>query len=95
MSTLNTFVEIEVEVAYSYYKGCKGAREPGGMQIEPDEPENVEITGVTVGGVDIESALTKEQLESLEEQCLEDVHDRMEAAREAVAESRYEDRRTR
>lgn len=88
MSTFNTCIELEVEVAYSYYKGYRGAREPGGLKIEPDEPENVEITAVTIGGVDIQEQLSKDQIESLESQCLDDAHERMEAAKEDAAEMR-------
>lgn len=92
MSSLNTSVELDVEVAYSYYQGCRGAREPGGLQIEPDEPENVEITAVTIGGVDIQEQLSKAQIESIESQCFDDVRGRMEAAAQSAAEMRWEDR---
>ena len=88
MSAFNTHVEFEVEVAYSYYKGCRGAYEPGGLQIEPDEPENVEITGVTINGVDVQECLSKAQVERLESECMDDVRERMEDAAESAAEMR-------
>lgn len=36
---------VELYVEYSFYAGCKGARE-GGLQLEPDEGPDVEINAV-------------------------------------------------
>ena len=35
--------EIEVRVSGQYYPHCRGLYEPGGLQLEPDEPANFEI----------------------------------------------------
>jgi len=88
MSTFNTYLEWEIEVEYTYHKGSKGAREPHGMQIEPDEPEMVEITAVTINGVDIQEQLSKDQIENLELKCRRDVLECDQAAREAAAEAK-------
>jgi len=66
-----TYIEIEIEVSADYIAGCKGAREPGGLQIEPDDPGECNVTSVTVGGIDIMEALTPEQLSTLTDEAWE------------------------
>jgi len=41
-------VEYPAEVDFVYYPGYKGARERGGLQLEPDEQESVEILAIRV-----------------------------------------------
>jgi hypothetical protein len=95
MTTLKTTIELDVEVEYEYHRASKGAREPHGLQIEPDEPEQVEINSVFIRygkmEIGITGSLSAVQLESLESQCLDDVRERREAAEEQAAEDR-EDR---
>jgi hypothetical protein len=39
----------EVEVRYEYHPACRGYREPPyGVPLEPDEPEEVELTGISI-----------------------------------------------
>ena len=97
MSTFKTVItrEIEVEVEYEYSKACKGGRDAYGQQEEPDEPESVEIVsvreltvGVGDGGKPIKTyvnglPVTQEEIDQLEQEALEDVKDRYEAAAEA------------
>lgn len=95
MSILKTTIELDVEVEYEYHRASKGAREPHGLQIEPDEPEQVEINSVFICygkmEIGITGSLSAAQLEALEAQCLDDVRNRREAAEEA----RWEDREDR
>lgn len=49
MSTISTFLEVEIAVSFTVIPGCKGTLEHGtGLQMEPDEPETVEIATVQV-----------------------------------------------
>jgi hypothetical protein len=90
-ATFKTYVEVEIEVEYSYSKATKGARDSDGVPLEPDESESVEIINVTFQGkeVELDAATTKR----LDEEALEDAHERLEAALEDKDESQAEDRR--
>ena len=41
-----TRLDIEVDIEFEVYPPSGGKRDPGGMQIEPDLPSQVEITAV-------------------------------------------------
>jgi hypothetical protein len=45
---------VTLDVDATYHKAIRGYREPGGGQIEPDEPAGWEIDGVTCRGYPIE-----------------------------------------
>ena len=47
-------IDVEVEVEYSLYPACKGARE-GGLQLEPDEDAGIDIECVTIHGKNIDN----------------------------------------
>ena len=51
---------IEMEVEYEYTKACRGARDSYGVPLEPDEPEDIEIETVSIGGEDVTAMLKKE-----------------------------------
>jgi hypothetical protein len=75
--------DLEVEVEYTFSKGCRGARDSlggkagAGPPLEPDEPDEVEIDSVTdENGTDVE--LTDEEITALEEKCLENYESTME-----------------
>lgn len=73
--TFTTYIEFECEIEADYSRACPGSREHGtGLKLEPDEPESVEITKVTVLGVEIPlDALAKwspKMIEKLEEEAL-------------------------
>lgn len=50
----------EVEVEFSYYPACRGQRDRYGVPLEPDEPEDIEIEIVSIGGEDVTAMLKKE-----------------------------------
>lgn len=52
---------IEMEVEYEYIRACRGARDSYGVPLEPDEPEDVEIETVSIGGEDV-TAILKEEI---------------------------------
>ena len=71
-------VEVSVVVEYSYYKGCRGARDSlGGVRragppLEPDDPPEVEILKVTAeDGQEILEKLDSSEIEVLEEKAFE------------------------
>ncbi|AVH84944.1 hypothetical protein RsoM2USA_15 [Ralstonia phage RsoM2USA] len=42
------FEDCTIKIVYDYSAACRGARERGtGLQLEPDEPESVEINAVS------------------------------------------------
>ena len=51
---------IEMEVEYEYIKACRGARDSYGVPLEPDEPEDIEIETVSIGGEDVTAMLKEE-----------------------------------
>jgi hypothetical protein len=75
--------DLEVEVEYTFSKGCRGARDSlggkagAGPPLEPDEPDEVEIDSVTdEKGTEVD--LTNEEITALEEKCLENYESIME-----------------
>ena len=69
--------EIEVEVNFNYYAGCRGARDAYGQPLEPDDPEDVEILSV----LDLDSKddvfefLNDQQKDVLTIRCIESMQD--------------------
>lgn len=51
---------IEMDVEYEYTKACRGARDSYGVPLEPDEPEDIEVETVSIGGEDVTAMLKKE-----------------------------------
>jgi len=69
------FRGVPIEVDYDYYPASKGARERGsGVQLEPDEPACVELTALSIGGVDIDGLL-EEHIDAINELCLDGAED--------------------
>jgi hypothetical protein len=69
--------DLEVEVEYTFSKGCRGARDSlggkagAGPPLEPDEPDQILIDSVTdENGTDVE--LTDEEIQQLEGKCFDD-----------------------
>ena len=61
-----TLAGVTLYVDYTHYPACRGARRDG-LQIEPDEVEDIEIDQVTVDeGVDVSELLM-----------LDDIHERI------------------
>lgn len=70
--------EWDVEVLGNYHKSYRGSREPGGLQIEPDEPAHFEIMWVYLVGkdgkskTDITDLLTEAQRDAIAESIMSD-----------------------
>jgi hypothetical protein len=62
--TKTFYVEIEVEVSFTYHKAIPGHRDKYGAPEEPDEPAYVEIDSVTYDGKDI--ILSESDMETLQ-----------------------------
>jgi hypothetical protein len=88
-------------VTYVYFPAHRGVRDSlggkrgAGPPLEPDEPPSVEITSVMMDSptaqnpedtVDILDQLTREQVETLEEKCMDDVREQYASS----MEDRYE-----
>jgi len=65
-------VEIKLDIEYTYYKGCRGARDSlcgkagAGPQLEPDDEPEIEILSVKdENGLEFE--LTKQEDEEIEQ----------------------------
>jgi hypothetical protein len=65
--------EFGILVDYDYTKACPGSREYGtGLALEPDSPEEIEVTQVTdLAGNIIE--ITEKEIDALEDKCLKEV----------------------
>lgn len=67
--------EIDLEVEYRYSKGMRGSRDRWGVPLEPDDPEEVEIQSVQdANGKEVD--LTKDEMDHLEEKCMDDAAER-------------------
>ena len=60
---------------------------------QPEEPDSVEIERVLYKGLDIQRVLTDDQLEALEEECLNDMNETAQSAAESAADAEYERQR--
>lgn len=71
--------ELEVEVQFNYYGGCRGSRDRYGVPLEPDYPPKVEILRVInlENKEDILGEIVNDAvLESLIERCYQTMDDR-------------------
>jgi len=77
MATYRTTIEIDgfedvpVTVDYDFDPPCRGSFEPGGLQIEPDDPGGIYINSVDIDDQNSalpKSDLTKEMVRSLQEE---------------------------
>lgn len=73
MSTLTTYVELEIEVEFTASKGMKATRDHYGVPEGPDDEPEIEITSIeattaNANGHNIEliDFLTKEQIDKIE-----------------------------
>ena len=71
-------VDLELKATGRYVRASRGYREPGGLQIEPDEPEGIEdlevfaLTGKPTREVCITDWLSTKQLEEIQTKMLEE-----------------------
>lgn len=69
--------KIEVECRLNYEPFQRGGSEySGGPQIEPDEPEMMQLEEAYHMGVDIHEILSEDQIQEIEEQALESRNDK-------------------
>ena len=80
---------VEVEVEYEATAAYKGYRE-GGLQMEPDEPESVDITSIKHEGEEITARCDEDALEYITEEAFKDLESVRESAQYDAAEARYE-----
>lgn len=73
--------EVDITVRYVACPFVRGYREPGGLQIEPDEPAHIEIESATEDGTGVEIELTTAQEKWIEQQIAEDLDDADDFAR--------------
>jgi hypothetical protein len=71
-------VDVSCEIEYTYYKGCRGARDfLGGRRcgppLEPDEPAQVEIESITYKGEEMVEHITQDALEHLAIDLLDEI----------------------
>lgn len=72
---------IEVKVDYKYYKAHKGLRDSicggheNGPALEPDEPESVDIEGVTNRNTGEEIELTEDEQDKIVGEILDEIHE--------------------
>jgi hypothetical protein len=76
--TITTSIDLDAEITFDYQRARRGARDSlGGIRgagppLEPDEPESVEITSVTVLGISLPlDDLPQSLMERLEQEALE------------------------
>jgi hypothetical protein len=91
MSTFKTTIERNIRgvdceflvtIRYTAHPFRRGYREPGGQQIEPDEPAHIEIESVTEDGTGVEIELTTAQEDEIEQRIAEELAAADEFARE-------------
>lgn len=63
--------EIDVTVQFDYYPPSRGSRDRWGAPLEPDEPENIEITSVWYDGGEQIHDLKLTDIMDLEQKALE------------------------
>ena len=61
-------LELDVDVDYEHYKGCKAT------QTDTGDAPSLEVTSVLYDGIDLTEAITAGQMEYLEEECWEDLY---------------------
>jgi hypothetical protein len=50
--------EVTVDIDYQFHRAVRGARERGGLQVEPDEPAHVEVNAVWFSGENADDVRT-------------------------------------
>jgi hypothetical protein len=69
-----TLVDVPCEIEYTYYKGCKGARDGRfGPPLEPDDPPEVEIISVMYEGHEMINNVTTDYIDELATEILDDI----------------------
>jgi hypothetical protein len=58
---------VKIEVEFEYHRARRGARDSFGVPMEPDDPEDVEIKSVKVGGAEIIALLGMKEIAEIEE----------------------------
>jgi hypothetical protein len=66
-----TIDDNEFEVGFEYAPARRGSRDGDGIQLEPDEPEYVELNSVIFICVEVVSIICKDILGQIEEKVLE------------------------
>ena len=69
-----SLIDVPCEIEYTYYKGCKGARDGRfGPPLEPDEPPEVEIFSVKHAGIEMIEYVSENQLEEISNDLLDEI----------------------
>jgi hypothetical protein len=89
--TVATTLELDLEVETRVTPGTRDYFDRGYGQYLPGDPAEVEILRVLVNGVDVGAdALSKDDVQSIEEQALEEASDAAEGDALDAAEARWE-----
>lgn len=81
-----------VYVSYDYEPGSPGKLSGPPEDCYPDEPEELSISSVELGGVDITKFIGEEDFATLHARVLEEIHYRQEQTKTDFAIDRMEDR---
>lgn len=73
-----TYVELEIEVDADVSPPSRGARDRYGLQLEPDDPGDIELNTVKIGGLVVDPKLIKVGKRTLADLLIEEA--RTEAA---------------
>lgn len=74
-------VEVSIDIQYTYYRACRGARDScGGIRgagppLEPDEPASIEIDSVVEHDMGTDIELTDSETEKFTEEIMESLAD--------------------
>jgi hypothetical protein len=71
--------DAEIVVEYDYFKGSPGRTYGPPERCYPSEPAHVEIIAVTYNGVTITDSLSESQIESLEQEIMDNMTERAAA----------------
>jgi len=73
--------DFEVRLEATFFPGCAGTRRDGARFIEPDEPEDIYITSISISGIEFEDEYFSDDVLSMfEETCLQKAHSDIIAA---------------
>lgn len=70
---MKAYLELELDIEYEYTPLCKGSRNEYGVPMEPDSPEDMEITAIMLGDLNIIDKLDADDIQSLKPDCWEDM----------------------
>jgi len=82
-----TLYDVEVAIEYFYHPFCKGRYEDG-LQMDPDEPAEVELISVTLMGQDVLKYMADDDVARLKERLLEEGAEASEPDWDAIADAR-------